>query len=932
MAALVCRSVALSFSLLALLTSTRVHAQPGSIRGHITIKGTGAPLSGARVDATGLTGGTHTTSSAKDGSFLVANLPADLYTLVITRLGAQRQRIDSVRVRPGEPTIVDVAMSPVATQLEQVVTSASRHAEKVVDAPASTFVVTQQTIATRPSLTIADHVKALPGVDVSTGGIVQSNIVTRGFNNAFSTRLLMLQDYRFASVPSLGVNAPYLIPGTMDDVDRVEVVLGPAAALYGPNATDGVLHIITRSPFDSPGTTLTLDGGTRSVAKGAVRHAQVLSRKVAFKLSGEAMTGSDWRYDDPGEPDSVPHGGGFARRDFDVRRLSGEGRLDYRPAPGVELITTYGLAHIGSALELTGANGTAQAKNWTYQGFQERLHWKRFFAQLMLNTSDAGNSDSLDTRGTFLLRSGQPIVDKSRLVAGSTQYAMDWGSHESIVYGADYVWTNPRTGNTINGRNEDDDNVTQVGGYVHSVTHVAPRWDLLAAVRADHSNRLNDWVYSPRAAIVFKPGADHNLRLTFNRAYTTPSNFEWFLDLVQVRNPGGLPYTIRAVGNPPNDGWDYLRSCNATLVGGLCVRSPFPSALGAPNTLVDANAAAYYPAALAAIASRLPASVQPLLPILQSLRPAGTQVSGVLRYLTSPTSTVDPASLTPIAPLKPSFVNELALGYKGAVLDQLRLSLDVWYQEQVNFTTTAQAATPNLFLEPQSLGLYLVQQITLALMAQGMSAAQAQATAAAAAPALAAGLAAVPVGTVALSNARLADRSDIIYTYRNLDRKIKYGGVDLGMELPLNAQWSAAATFSLVNKGSFPEVETSPGVPLRLNAPQHKASLTIDYGALGTGLQLQGRARYTEGFEVNSGVYSSGVSYPTPGVAGSTYSYAPVPTRTLLDARVAMPVPQSGGRVMWSLIGTNLLNSYAPTFAGVPSIGRMVLTRVQYAF
>src|SRR6185503_798143 len=123
----------------------------------------------------------------------------------------------------------------------------------------------------RPSLTTSDHLKSTPGVDVSQGGIVQSNVVARGFNNAFSGALLMLQDYRFAGVPSLRVNVPLLLTGVGEDIDRMEVLLGPASALYGPNSANGVLHVITKSPFTSRGTTLTVDAGERSILRGAIR-------------------------------------------------------------------------------------------------------------------------------------------------------------------------------------------------------------------------------------------------------------------------------------------------------------------------------------------------------------------------------------------------------------------------------------------------------------------------------------------------------------------------------------------------------------------------------------------------------------------------------------------------------------------------------------
>jgi iron complex outermembrane receptor protein len=137
---------------------------------------------------------------------------------------------------------------------------------------------------------------------VQQGGIAQSNIVARGFNNAFYGSMLMLQDYRFAGVPSLRVNVPFLFTGTNEDIERMEVLLGPASALYGPNSANGVLHVITKSPFNSQGTTVSIDGGERSILRAGLRHAGATGEKFAYKLSGELMRGNDWEYRDPAEP------------------------------------------------------------------------------------------------------------------------------------------------------------------------------------------------------------------------------------------------------------------------------------------------------------------------------------------------------------------------------------------------------------------------------------------------------------------------------------------------------------------------------------------------------------------------------------------------------------------------------------------------------
>jgi len=162
------------------------------------------------------------------------------------------------------------------------------------------------------------------------------------------------------------------------------------------------------------------------------------------------------------------------------------------------------------------------------------------------NFSDAGNKDATDTSGTYLFRSGNPIVDQSRVWAAQAQHSLDLGTKQTFTYGLDYAYTDARTGGTINGRNEDIDNIEEVGGYLYSQTRLSPKLDLIAALRADKHSALDDINWSPRAAVVFKPNDDQALRFTYNRAFSTPSNNNLFLDIVAGSIPlgGGLKYDI----------------------------------------------------------------------------------------------------------------------------------------------------------------------------------------------------------------------------------------------------------------------------------------------------------------------------------------------------------------------------------------------------
>ena len=560
-------------------------AQGGTITGKVTDASSGAPVENVEVRAIGAqtVGGI----SGADGTYRLVNLADGSYTVIARRLGFEPKTITNVR--PG--ATVNIAMNARAAQLNETVVTANRSArpEKALDAPAQISVISSEKIEERPAVTIADHLRNTPGVDVSRGGIAQSNIVARGFNNAFSGSMLMLQDYRFAGVPSLRVNVPFLFTGTNEDIDRMEVLLGPASALYGPNSAAGVLHVITKSPFNSQGTTISVDGGERSVIRTGLRHAGKLNDKLAYKLSGEYMQGRDWQFTDPSEPKTFPTSASVPaarrgqpnQRDFDLQRFTSEARVDVRPREGVEAITTVGMTKIGSGLELTGANGTSQIKNWSYTSLQQRFRWNRFFAQAFANLSNAGNDTSSSDKGTYLLRSGQPIVDKSRVYALQAQHGFDLGTKQTFTYGVDYIKTDPRSGGTINGANENVDNVTEYGAYIQSTSKPIDKFELLLAARADKNNVIDANFFSPRAALIFKPTPNQNIRATYNRAFSTPANFSFFLDLISSPNIGGSGFDLRARGNPPKTGFQFNQTCSSnSAFGAYCMKSRFTGAGG----------------------------------------------------------------------------------------------------------------------------------------------------------------------------------------------------------------------------------------------------------------------------------------------------------------------------------------------------------------
>jgi iron complex outermembrane receptor protein len=205
-----------------------------------------------------------------------------------------------------------------------------------------------------------------------------------------------------------------------------------------------------------------------------------------------------------------------------------------------------------------------------------------------------------------------------------------------------------------------------------------------------------------------------------------------------------------------------------------------------------------------------------------------------------------------------------------------------------------------------------------------MPAAQAQATAAAAAGALAPTLGILPVGATAFTS-DLNDSPMFVFSYQNAEGFVNVGGIDLATDVLLTDRWSAEGTYSWINKNVF---EDAPGAtalnPLVTNTPRHRGTAAVRFDDQVRGFGAEVRGRYAGQFPVNSGVFNS---YNL----GTPVRYPAVPVNAFLDLGVNWrPAFAPGARL--SLNVTNVLDNRVASFVGVPEIGRMAITRLQYQF
>ena len=921
-----------------------LRAQTATLTGRI-INREGKPVAGATVEAR--TGSTivATTTSDETGTYRLTVPQAGTYLVRARKLGFSQAERDNLSIGTGGSTNIDFRLGESVVQLEVVQTVASRAPEKVLDAPASIQVVSTQQVQERAAVNVADHVAALPGIDVARGGLVRSNIVSRGFNNIFSGALMTLTDNRFAFVPSLRVNIPYLSPTTNEDIDHIEVVLGPGAALYGPNTASGVMSITTKSPFQAPGTTVNVDGGNQDYLRGAIRTAWILSPKLAVKGTLDVMQGTEWDFpksDSIGNP-SDPTDDEKKARDPDIRRYGGEARIDFRPTPGSEIIANYGRSKAGSAVEPTGL-GPAQVKDWVYETYQLRGRVGRLFGQVFMNRSDAGDTYLLQKiRGSTQcpdVLDQACIIDKSKQIAAQVQHGLDFGERQRFIYGFDYVHTIPRTEGTINGSNEDDDDISEVGGYLHSVTSLTDMFELTAAARVDKHSRLEDAVFSPRVGIVFKPTERNALRLTYNRAFSTPSTNNLFLDLVAASNP---ILSIRALGTP-EEGFQFRRDCTGGL-GNLCMKA-FP-AFGGTGSFVAANPYANsFATARSGIVTSLTASFTAQfialgLPPAQAAAQASALANATAAFLATRTPTaeqvgttllippvggaagftVQPNELVDIDRPKPTFHEVIEAGYKGVIADRLQLSVDVWHEKRKNFVSPLLLETPLVFLNGAALNTYLQGQLAAFFPTVGLPAAAATQVAAALAAALPGtnptaacsptAPAGCPIGVVNFDNPKAGN--DVIVAYRSYSKPIKLWGTDVGADLALPLGFSVGGTYSWVNKGIFKKEDLGTRDDVSLNAPRNKHTFTVRYRNEDSGWGAEIRERHVDGF--NTLAFVGG----------------PVEAYTLIDAGISFRPAFLRGALI-AVNGTNLANEVHREFTLGSNIGRLIITRLQMTF
>jgi len=853
-------------------------AQQGVIRGTVRDSTTNTPLGGSTVSALVGTELAGSATTDRNGTYRLSGLQSTAHVLLVRRPGYRNA--NAMNVTPSEAgTVVDFALGRLPQSLDPIVISATMSRESKFDSPVSTSVVRREDLQDAQAATALDHVRYVPGVDYAAKGVATQTFSSRGPRGVSASSMLLLSDFRFSAVPYLGVNVAQLLPSTNDDIERIEIVRGPGAVMYGPNSRRGVVHVIKRSPLEAGESSVSLAAGSRTYTDAAFRVSRPAG-DVGFKISGRYLSGRDWPFVDEVEQrlrgQAIAAGARgdtllLGKREKEFETVQGDARLDWRLDDKTVLASTLGITQ-ATGIETGAEIGAAQAKDWVYGYAQTRLERGGLFANLSLNWGDAGDS--------YNLRNGQLITNKSRLISAQLkQEALFGGSR--LQYGLDVQWTDPRTDGTLNGRFEDDDKVIESGVYAHLTSEISPKVDLIGALRLDHHNRLDEaWFLSPRAGIVFKPQPTQTLRLTYSRSFEQPAARLMFADF-SLGPLGPLPFNIQLHGLG-GSGLNVLRNCS-----GVCMR--VPGQFGGTATPVPAEATRMWPVIVAILKAQG-------VDISQLPPPTAAQVAtqfGALNFVSGAFDPVSAGQLAGFAPIRRQEEQSLEAGYK-AVFANASLGIDVYHTRASHvFASGAAVLTPNVFFDVASLSRYL---------SGFMPAAQAQQ--------LAAGIGQIPVGTIATDRSAGADI--LVAPFGDQGGAFSYAGIDVSLDGQLTPRLSGNASYSWVSRDSV-----SLGVGsafLLFNVPRNKAALGARFRDDNRGFSVDLRGRTLGSFSVN-----------TPAYVGVVDSYSAV------DLSLAVRLPRNThSTVIFDV--SNLFNDVHQEFIGSAKLGRFFVTRVNARF
>ena len=489
--------------------------------------------------------------------------------MLLAAAPAAAQGVASTPVRP-EPKADDAADVD-----DIVVVTASRREEQLLNAPATMTVLTEEMIANLQIRSVADLLRLVPGLNVVQSSARDVNVTSRAATGTLSDSLLVLLDGRSIYQDFFGFVAWDFLPIDTTEIKQIEVIRGPASAVWGANAMTGVINVITKTPREMQGTSVAVDFGQFDRSRGGsaydgggimsvtATHARATSDRFAYKVSGGVLTQEPFLRPIGNVPDSHTPYPLFANRGTLQPKI--DARADYDLADGRQKIElaggisgTEGMIHTGLGPLDIQRGSTFKYGRMTYTRDKLKL-------QVFVNALD-GRSPAVLQRGL----DGRPLDFQFENQAYDAEFSNLhlWRAHHLVSYGGHFRHNNFDLSFAPAATSRDEG-----GAYGQDEWVLSDHFRWIIGGRVDRVDVLDKPVFSPRTTFLMKPRPSQTFRLSFNRAFRAPSFvnsfFEAsFLNQVDLGPAGPFQFPATAVGNLQLNE-EMLTAYEAGYIGGF---------------------------------------------------------------------------------------------------------------------------------------------------------------------------------------------------------------------------------------------------------------------------------------------------------------------------------------------------------------------------
>jgi outer membrane receptor protein involved in Fe transport len=486
--------------LLITVLSTALCQAQTTVSGKVSDGGTGEPLAGVNIVVKGTVLGTITNTS---GEFSLTAKDNPPLTLTISFVGYATQEVS---ITEANTTGLDISMLEQTLLGQEIVVSASRMEESILQSPVTIEKMDLVAIRAAPAPDFYDALVNVKGVQSSSGSLNLNAINTRGFATIANVRFVQWVDGMDTQAPLLNFPTGSIMGVGELDAESVELIPGAASALYGPNAFNGIVIMSSKNPFEyqglsaqvKQGITSSDAGGTDPLGQYSIRYAKAFNNKFAFKVNLSYLTATDWTGNDyrtdrnlpastvdlsgtPGFdglnlygdetpiPTGVPSIGtikrtGFTEEDMlnafsdgrEAKTLKGDAALHYRINDKMEALYNY---RYGGGSSIYQGTEKYILRDFSQQFHKLELRGDNFFVRGYISATDAGKSYNLSALGGFANETYNPTRPWSGGPGWATEYVLamqgyipgpEAGNHDDARAYADHNRPQPGTPAYVN--------------------------------------------------------------------------------------------------------------------------------------------------------------------------------------------------------------------------------------------------------------------------------------------------------------------------------------------------------------------------------------------------------------------------------------------------------------------------------------------------